>query len=133
MSLRAPLRPPPEGALLRLAVVGDAWAEGLPPVPRGCEVTVSFTDAETALVHADALALLGYRVVGVQPHRAAAGPRADFLIAEASLAAHVTWWRALADQAERAFCLAAGPVLLSLAAVLRLHRGTPAERRAALR
>jgi hypothetical protein len=111
-----------DGALVRLAVSGDAWAEGIPPVPAGVDVTVTFTDAEAALVHGDALGLLGYRVVGVAPHAAAAGPAADLLIPQAALEAHPRWWRALADQAERAYSLLLGPAAASLAEVLRAHR-----------
>lgn len=111
----------PDGALVRLAVDGDAWAEGIPPVPHGSDITVTFTDADAALVHGDALSLLGYRVLGVQAHAAATAAVADFLVPQRILEQHTTWWRALTDQADRAFSLALGPVLASLADVLRAH------------
>jgi hypothetical protein len=102
-------------------VDGDAWAERIPPVPDGADVSVSFTDTDAALVHADALAQLGYRVVGVMAHRLATHAAADFLVAQTILEGHPTWWRALADQSERAFSLSAGPALLTLGGVLRTH------------
>lgn len=98
-----------------------AWAEGIPPVPEGFDITVSFSDADAVAIHGDALALLGYRVVGVQPHGASGLPVADFLIPQRVLESHATWWRALADQADRAFSLALGPVVASLTDVLRAH------------
>jgi hypothetical protein len=104
-----------------VAISGEAWAEGIPPVPEGSDITVTFTDPDASLVHGDALALLGYRVLGVQAHAAARGPVADFLVPQHALEQHTTWWRALADQSERAFSLALGPVLASLEEVLRAH------------
>jgi hypothetical protein len=121
MTTRHPHHEPLDGALVRVAVTGDAWAEGIPPVPAGSDITVTFSDAEAALVHGDALALLGYRVVGVQPHAAAPHPVADLLVPQWILERHPTWWRALADQSERAFSLALGPVVASLSEVLRAH------------
>ncbi len=121
MTTRAPHRPPPDGALVRLVVSADAWAEGIPPVPEGFDITVSFSDVDTEALHGDALALLGYRVVGVQPHGTAGLAVADFLIPQRVLESHPTWWRALADQADRAFSLALGPVVASLTEVLRAH------------
>jgi hypothetical protein len=123
MTTRAPHRPAPDGALLRLAVSADTWAEGVPPAPRDADVTVSFSDVETAALHGDALRLLGYRIVGVGPASGAdpTRPAADFLVQQSLLEAHPTWWRALAEQAERAFNLAFGPVAASLSGVLRPH------------
>lgn len=112
----------PDGALVRLIVRGETWAEGVPPVPDGSDITVTFTDGDAALVHGDALGLLGYRVLGVQAHRRAAGTVcADFLVPQAVLEVHTTWWRALTGLADRAFSLACGPVRASLAGVLRAH------------
>jgi hypothetical protein len=118
-------QPPPatlEGALLHLAVAGDGWAEDIPPVPDGFAVTVSFSSDDAAAQHAEALALLGYTDVGVTGCALTAGVAvADFLVPQGLLAAHPTWWRALADQADRAFSLALGPVLAALADVLEAH------------
>lgn len=114
-------RQPPDGALVRLQADEEAWAERIPPVPEGHVVTVSFLDAETALVHADALGLLGYRVVGVRSHPRAEAAGADFLVRQSVLEAHPTWWRALLAQADRAYNLAIGPVAASLADVLDAH------------
>lgn len=121
MTTRQSPQRPPDGALVRLAVRGETWAERIPPVPVGADVTVSFTDPDAALVHAEALALLGYRVVGIVAHALARGSAADFLVGQAVLEAHPRWWRALADQADRAFSLALGPAVASLAPVLRAH------------
>jgi hypothetical protein len=142
MTTRAPHRPAPDGALLRLAVRADNWAEGVPPAPRDADVTVSFSDADTAALHGDALRLLGYRIVGVRPTNGAdvllPQPAADVLVPQAVLESYPTWWRALADQAERAYSLALGPVLASLSEVLRPHLatardpGAPTRRRRAL-
>ncbi len=121
--MRGSLRPQVlDGALVRVPVQGEAWAEQVPPPPADAEVSVTFTEPEAALVHSDALRLLGYRVAGVQPHHLSDGPAADFLIPLRVIQAHPRWWRALADQAERAFNLSAGPVLADLAEVLRVHR-----------
>jgi hypothetical protein len=127
MTTRTKHPAPPDGALVRLSVDGDAWAEGVPPVPEGVEITVTFTDAEAALVHADALTQLGYRVMGVQPHGLAKAAAADFLVPQDVLESRSTWWRALAGQADRAFSLAAGPVLSSLGSILRLHSAVAGE------
>lgn len=126
-----------DGALVRLVVTGDDWAESIPPVPRGHEVTVSFSSASSALAHADALEALGYRLVGIQPLSCTCPPGAqdcgaghprslgiavaDFLVSQPLLEAHPSWWRAMADQADRAFNLAMGPVQRLLDSVLRTH------------
>ena len=110
-----------DGALVRVGIRADTWAEQVPPPPAGTEVSVTFTDPEAALVHADALRLLGYRVSGVREHHLSDGPAADFLIRQSVLEAHPRWWRAILGQAERAFNLSAGPVLADLAEVLEAH------------
>lgn len=114
----APL--PPDGVLLRIAVVHGHWAERLPPVPEGDTVTVSLSSATALDEHADALELLGYRVVGVQPAAADAGV-AHFLLAQALVEAHPTFWRTLADQSQHAYSLAHGPVRARFSALLRAH------------
>lgn len=114
--------PPPEGVLLRVVPSGDAWAEGLPPVPANFVVTVSFSTEESAALHGEALRLLGYMTVGVQAwDREATGEGVDFLVSQALLEARPQWWRALASQAERAFGLAHGPAQALLAPVLEAH------------
>jgi hypothetical protein len=91
-------------------------------VPDGHQVTVSFSTDVGAAHHGPALEQLGYRVVGVQSATVPAGVSiADFLVSQELLEAHPTWWRTLADLADRAFSLALGPVLASLAPVLRSH------------
>jgi hypothetical protein len=112
---------PLDGALVRLSIRGERWAEHLPPAPRGTTVTVSFSSQEAAAVHAEALTLIGYHVVGV--HAApATQPHADVLVPAALITARPRWWRALTAQAQRAFSLEFGPVASALADELRLHR-----------
>lgn len=112
----------PDGAMLRLVVGAGHWAEDIPPVPAGHRVTVSFSSEGAAGEHADALSLLGYDIVGVQPLSMPIEVGvADFLLDQRLLEAHPTYWRSLADQADKAFSLALGPVLSLLGDVLRAH------------
>jgi hypothetical protein len=115
--------PAPDGVVVRLLVAGSGWAESLPPVPSGQDVTVSFSTADAEAEHADAVALLGYRVVGVEalPPRLGTEPAADFLVARTVLEAHPAWWAALAAQAHRTFNLALGPVAAVLGPILSRH------------
>lgn len=119
----------PEGALLRVAVDDEAWAEGIPPVPAGREVSVSFSTAAAARLHAAPAEMLGYRIVGTvaaAPGGGAVpdGPVAHVLVPQAVLEAHPRWWRALAGRAERAYSLASGPAVRALGDVLRAHLGS---------
>ena len=116
---------PLDGALVRLPITGDRWAEDLPPVPRGFDVTMSFSTEDAAAVHGDAVGLLGYRVVGVHEARAGDGPCADVLVPQALIAQRPRWWRALNARADRAFGLAFGPVAQAIADVLRVHSPKP--------
>ncbi|HUH08089.1 MAG TPA: hypothetical protein VML96_09810 [Egibacteraceae bacterium] len=112
----------PDGALVRLTVRGPAWAEGLPPVPEGQRVSVSFSSPDAAAEHSDALAMLGYRLVGLRPAAAQDGDgTADFLVIQELLDAYPAWWRALAEQADRIYSLQMGPVLSLLGAALGPH------------
>ena len=123
MTRHDPTAPPAplDGALVRLPLRGDRWAEDLPPVPRGYAVTVSFASAEAADLHGDALRLLGYDVVGVHPRGSGEATSADVLVPQALLENRPRWWRALTAHADRTFGLGFGPVLHALADVLRLH------------
>jgi hypothetical protein len=110
------------GALLRLPIAGGRWAEDLPPVPRGVDVTVSFSSEEAAAEHGDALALLGYRVVGVHhPLPGAPGPCAALRVPGALIATRPRWWCALKGRADRSYALAFGPVARVFGDLLRLH------------
>lgn len=114
----------PDGALVRLAVRGDRWAEAIPPVPDAFGVSVSFSCEEAVDLHGAALALLGYRVVPRPCGGGGAGSaaHADFLVPRALQDAHPTWWRALLGRAERAYDLAFGPVAAMLEPVVGAHR-----------
>ncbi|MDQ3710127.1 MAG: hypothetical protein M3387_12630 [Actinomycetota bacterium] len=118
----APEHRPREGTLLRLEIGEAHWAEELPPVPRGCRVSVSFADAGDAAEHGDALGLLGYRVVAAQPAGAVRGT-ADILVDQQVIDRHPTYWRSLAILATRAYSLAMGPVVKTLGDVLGAHAG----------
>lgn len=116
---------PLDGALVRLPLSGDRWAEDLPPVPDGFDVSASFSSADDADVHGEALARLGYRVVGVCRTRDGGEPCADVLVPGALIAARPRFWRALRDRADRAFGLGFGPVAVLLADVLAAHERRP--------
>lgn len=109
----------PDGVLVRLAVHDDRWAEGIPPLPDGFDVTVSFSGEEVADLHGDALGMLGYRVVALHGGRPAA--EADFLVPRRLATERPTWCRALLDQADRAYDLAFGPAAAVLQDDLRAH------------
>lgn len=112
----------PDGALLRLVVGPGHWAEELPPVPDGHVVTVSFSSLGAATEHGDALALLGYRVVGVHVTGAPVDEEvADFLVSQSLIHAYPRFWRSLADHATRVYSLALGPVVALLGDELRAH------------
>ena len=111
-----------DGVLARLIVTEGHWAEGIPPVPNGCDVTVSFSSDALADEHGEALQLLGYRVVPTPPSMiGTAPPIADFLISEALLEQHPTYWRSFASQATRAYNLAFGPAASLVADVIATH------------
>jgi hypothetical protein len=118
---RTPLVPP-EGALLRLPIDEERWAEHLPPVPVGYEVTASFSTELAAVEHGEALELLGYSVVGVNP-RLSPVPSASLLVRQQLIEAHPTYWRSLAALSDAAYSLALGPPLALLTDVLALHAG----------
>jgi hypothetical protein len=110
----------PDGALARLVVDSEHWAEELPPVPDGHDVTVAFSTEDLAAEHAEAIEMLGYHVVGV--HDQGDGFRAaDFLVPEALIERHPAWWRALADKAASVYVLQLGPVRRLLASALGVH------------
>lgn len=118
-----------DGALFRLSVDVPRWAEAVPPVPGGHRVTVTFSDAEAEAEHGDALALLGYRVLGVAATPEGlppdAGRYADVLVGEALLATHHRWAKAMAALATRIWRLEHGPVRLVLGATLAAHAQRP--------
>ena len=119
----------PSGALVRLPVVTGAWAESIPPVPDGHVVTVSFSTAAAAEEHAEAFALLGYRVVGTGPldtrpprRPADSGHPVAWLVVSGGLARrHHLWWEGVRDHADGVFVLSMGPVVARFADVLRAH------------
>lgn len=114
---------PDGGVLLRVPVATGAWAETLPPAPGEHDVTVSFSCADASAEHGEALALLGYRVVGVQGLSSDVPtlPLADFLIPPTLPEQHPAWWKALSAHGYRVYSLALGPALAVISDVLEHH------------
>lgn len=109
------------GALVRLQIDSERWAEQIPPVPEGHGVTVAFPTEDLAAEHAEAVELLGYAVVGA--HEDSSRPQtADFLVAEALIEEHPAWWRALSALSDQVFVLHLGPVQRLLRDALRVHQ-----------
>jgi hypothetical protein len=115
------MQEPNGGALARLVIEHDCWAEELPPLPAGHTVTVAFSTEDVAAEHAEAVERLGYRVVGAHGS-AHIPPTADFLVSEALIETHQAWWRALTDQADAVYVLALGPARLAISSALRVHQ-----------
>lgn len=111
---------PAEGMLVRVRVASPTM-RGLPPAPPGADVSASFSSAAAARAAPD-LAASGYRVLGVSRGAIGSEAYADFLVAQDVIEGHPDWWRALAGQADATFNLAAGPVRVAFADVLRAHR-----------
>jgi hypothetical protein len=108
------------GALARLVIDSERWAENVPPAPLGHRVTVAFPTEDLAAEHAEAIERLGYWVVGA--HEDWDEPdAADFLVPEALIESHPAWWRALARLAAHIYVLRLGPVKAAIAHVLRVH------------
>ncbi len=118
-----PRQPPTvgDGAVVRIRVAEGWWAESVPPVPDGYRVTVSLPDGTGRDEHAEALGRLGYLVVDAAPAASADPDCADFFVPQQLLEAHPTYWRSLADRADRAYSLALGPVRRLLGEVLAAH------------
>lgn len=108
------------GALARLVIDGERWAEDVPPAPAGHRVTVAFSTEDLAAEHADAIELLGYQVVGARGSCDGCDT-ADFLVLETVIESHPAWWRALAHLAADVYVLRLGPVRRALASALQVH------------
>lgn len=104
-------------------MVGNGhWAEDIPPVPAGFDVTVSFGSIATGEEHGEALALLGYRVVsGPESGDPELADSADFLISETLMEHHPTYLRSLGGRATRAYHLALGPAAALVAPIVAAH------------
>jgi hypothetical protein len=113
---------PAEAVLTRVVVPDGPWAEDVPPVPAGFDVTVSFGSQDLADEHGDALALLGYRVIRIPPVTAVPlPPAADFLVSLDLIEQHPTYWRSLAGKGARAYDLRMGPAAAAVAEVVAAH------------
>ena len=110
------------GVLVRLPLASSAWAEGVPPVPRGAVVTAAFSSDDAEAEHRDALELLGYRSVGVRDGAVLGeAPSVDFLLPAGALEEHPDYGRAVLEQARQVWDLAFGPARLALERSLRCH------------
>lgn len=123
-----PIAPQCDGVLLRFVVPEGPWAEDIPPVPEGFAVTVSFSSVNVAHEHAEALTLLGYRVVHLPPSlQLAVSHIADFLVTAELMERHPTYWCSVAGRAARAYHLALGPAAALVADIVDVHvRAMPA-------
>jgi len=108
-------------ALLRLPVTPGPWAEVLPPVPDGHEVTVSFSSPGAGREHGATLELLGYRVVGHTPRAGVPEGSAWMVVTAEAAAAHPRWWAGVRACADAVYRLGMGPVRRWAAPILRAH------------
>lgn len=119
VALRSTASPPP--FLLRIPITSPTWAEALPPLPDGARVTVVFSDEDAEGEHADAVALLGYRVAGSLRARAQAIPTADLLIPRRAVDRWPVWRDGLLAAGGRVYDLSFGPVARALAEEIAAH------------
>jgi len=94
-------------------------------VPDGHVVTVSFSTAEAADTHGDALRLLGFTLVErPTPVPGGAGAEVALMVVSSGLAQqHPAWFAEVRDRSDRVYVLAMGPVAALFAPVLRAHLG----------
>jgi hypothetical protein len=114
--------------LVRFVVKSGPWAEDIPPVPQGYDVTVTFGSENVLHEHAEALTLLGYTVVELPPAlQLTVSHIADFLVSAELMECHPTYWRSIAGRATRAYHLALGPAAALVADIVDVHlRGAQA-------
>lgn len=113
---------PAGGALLRLPVDADHWAEDLPPVPDGFVVTVSCSSADVAAAHGEALTQLGFTLAGVhRPQRDPDEPLVEVVVHADLIDLRTVWWRTMAARSTAAYNLQAGPVAALFADVIGMH------------
>lgn len=105
--------------LVRVPADGDAWVQGLPPVPDLERVGVTVGDAALRDGRA-ALAARGFDLIDVVPGRRP-GRHADLLVPAHLRESHPRWFAALLLVAERVFDLRFGPVHVALHDELVAH------------
>lgn len=111
-------------AVVRLPVDGTDWADNLPPVPAGHDVSVSFTETASWAHHGPVLDRLGYRVVD-RAGDGSVGEWVDMVVYDDLPGAHPSWWRAVTTLADRVLPLAFGPAAMACADVLTAHGAVP--------
>lgn len=114
-----PARPAEGPVLVRVPADGDAWVQGLPPVPDLERVGVTVGDAALRDDRA-ALAARGFDLIDVVPGRRP-GRHADLLVPAHLRESHPRWFAALLLVAERVFDLRFGPVHVALHDELVAH------------
>ncbi len=117
-----PVRSASPPLLLRIAITDPRWAESIPPVPTGLRVTVAFSDPDVEAEHADAVALLGYAVVGSVDVEPIDAPSADFLIPRVACDRWPLWRDQILGTGGRVWDLAFGPAAVVLGHALSVHR-----------
>ena len=108
--------------LLRIPVASPRWAETIPPTPTGVSVTVAFSSADVEAEHGDALALLGYRSVGLIPSDGdVPPPTVDLLLTRSACDRWPLWRDQLMNAGGRVWDLGFGPVAMMLAPAVAVH------------
>lgn len=107
--------------LVRIPVTAPDWAESLPPMPDGADITVAFSDADVEAEHGDAVALLGYLSVGAIPTLADMPPSIDLLMPRAAADRWPRWRDEVLSSGGRVWDLAFGPVAMMMASTVGVH------------
>lgn len=113
--------------LVRIPATSGPWAETLPPLPSGAQVTVAFSDADVETEHGEALALLGYQSVGILPPAPDRPASVDLLIPRGEADRWPRWRDGLLGAGGRVWDLAFGPVAAQLGPAVAVHRRATAE------
>ena len=109
-----------DAVLARVPVSADRWAEALPPVPADTVVTVSFSSPSVLAEHAEALELLGYRVLDA-PSLPSGAQAAWVLVRREAVEGRRAWWDTVRGLSDRVYDLRFGPALRLLGPILGAH------------
>lgn len=108
--------------LVRIPITSPMWAESLPPMPTGAKITAAFSDPEAEGEHADAVALLGYHLVGVVGDEVADPPFVDLLVARTVADRWPVWRDEVLIAGGRVWDLAFGPAAMRMASAVAVHQ-----------
>jgi hypothetical protein len=112
-----------DAVLARVPVSAERWAEALPPAPADAVVTMSFSSPAVLADHAEALQLLGYRVLDA-PSLPSEERVAWMLVGRDVIENRRPWWEAVRCHADRVYDLRFGPALRLLDAIVAAHLTT---------